>query len=330
VVIVDPAGQVAMSKFAIWGGGYGDVELRDNIPLSGSFEKLKSTQVTLGLIAGTDWAMPKSADALGNFRLGLFAGLNQTNVKYTDGTYNAAAINGQPIGNCDNSNDEDIHCFHRYDARSKAGGGSVGAYGIYTAGRWSFDLVGKLDINKTRATDKNLECAPDDHGPILRASDQTTSTMTLAGNGSYRIPVSDSIWFEPALGFRYLHLSAGAVTSPFPSGQELIGLLPSGISDGDAFRLQGGLRFGVTARTAMGQWTGVLGGFIYSDVMVTGFSNSAHPSVLKLDEGKLRGLGQMTSTLTADNGVSYQLQGEIRGGEHLLGYGAKFIVRKDW
>ena len=336
------AGAVEGSRFAMWGGAFGDIERRDNLPFSGGVTPIKSSQFTTGLITGTDWSMSKYVALPGELRLGIFGGLTQARTKYSDGFYNGATNTGGAPGNCGDPNNDNfegaggpgaIHCFFRHDARDISRGASFGGYGLYVSGPWALDLVAKADFNKTRATDRNHECGGDGelHGDIFRQAQQSTIAMTFAGNGSYRMPITSSSWFEPTLGFRYLHLAAATPTSSFPTGaDQLVGPLPIGTIDGDALRLQAGVRFGVTRPTPFGQWTGVLTGLVYNEVAVSGFGSSASQSTMQIDEGKFRGLLQLSNTIYAGDGVSYLVQGDVRGGQNLLGYGGKVIVRKEW
>ena len=63
--------------------------------------------------------------------------------------------------------------------------------------------------------------------------DQSSVAVTLVGNAAYRIPFAPSAWIEPTVGFRYMHMFAGATSSPYPLGQYLIGPHPLVMTDGE-------------------------------------------------------------------------------------------------
>lgn len=69
-----------------------------------------------------------------------------------------------------------------------------------------------------------------------------------------------------------------------------------------------------------------IGGFLYSDVWISGISADYRD----VNEGKLRVMGQLTSALAQSNGVTWLLQGEVRGGDDLIGVGVKGGVRYEW
>ena len=125
--------------------------------------------------------------------------------------------------------------------------------------------------------------------------------FTTIGNVNYRFPLSGALWMEPTAGFQY-------IASVYSSGAEALGL-----ADGHVFRIQGGSRFGVDYYSGSTRITPVLTGLVYDAVIA--------------DEGKLRGEGILAVTFDNGHGVSAFVQGQVYGGEDLIGYGGKAGVR---
>jgi hypothetical protein len=127
-------------------------------------------------------------------------------------------------------------------------------------------------------------------------------------------------WIEPTIGLRYIH-------SDLSSSAAALGL-----GDGEALRLQGGVRVGTDWVSADRRlWNVSFLGALYSDVIVNGFvAAGGGATSLATDEGKLRALGQLRAQVTTTQGVSYYGQAEVRGGEDYFGATGKVGVRIDW
>jgi len=106
-----------------------------------------------------------------------------------------------------------------------------------------------------------------------------------------------------------------------------------GLSDGEALRLQGGARIGADwVGPDRHLWSVSFLAAVYSDVMVNGFTAPGGGTgvTLATDEGKVRALGQLRAKVTTRDGISYYVQGEVRGGEDYWGVGGKAGVRLEW
>src|SRR5262249_35589774 len=145
------------------------------------------------------------------------------------------------------------------------------------------------------------------------------TNITVGGNVNYRIPLSATHWWEPTGGFRVFH-------SSFGSNAALLGL-----TNGDAIRVQSGIRFGWEQYMGSGIWQTTLPGLAYSDVSVTGLvlntNHFAGSSILPSDEGKLRGMGIFTTSYDNRSGTILYGQVDVRGGDHLLGVGGRLGAR---
>ncbi len=143
----------------------------------------------------------------------------------------------------------------------------------------------------------------------------------IAANIQRRYDLGGSRWWEPTAGFRFTYSDFGgnAVTL--------------GLKDGHILRLQGGVRVGHDQRMKDHILTTSLGAFLYSDVLVEGYSigTAGLPvSGAEVDEGKIRAMGQVNFKIDTLNGLSYYWQGTVRGGEDLFGATGKVGVRWEW
>ena len=130
-------------------------------------------------------------------------------------------------------------------------------------------------------------------------------------------------WFEPVVGFRYTHTAYSDIKEFSSKGPPM----EFGLTDGDIFRVQGGVRYGFAHVLPNERvWITTLGGFLYSDVFISGISKDFRDVV----EGKIRVMGQLTSSLTSADGTTFFTQLEVRGGDDMIGFGAKGGVRYEW
>jgi hypothetical protein len=189
--------------------------------------------------------------------------------------------------------------------------GIVGLYATYFHGGLALDILAKADIFDL---EQRTTCVATATGSTDGAS------YTLAGNIYHRRDFG-TYWIEPTAGFRYLH-------TEFGSGATALGL-----DEGNALRLQAGVRVGRDWVGTDGRLWGIsfLAG-VYSDVLVDGFAVGAGGSntVLESDEGKVRALGQLRGKVTSRDGVTLYGQAEVRGGEDYIGVGGKLGIRYEW
>jgi hypothetical protein len=161
---------------------------------------------------------------------------------------------------------------------------------------------------------------------------QTRTTVILQSTAQQNFIVADNIgyhfnlewgyWIEPLVGFQYTYTTYGSNAADL------------GLIDGQALRLQGGARFGVTqlvSDTAF--WTGSFTGLLYSDVVVRGFvtnSDGFSSGALLADQGKIRFQGILNSRLQFSNGVSIFLECQGRGGSDYWGVGGRIGGRYEF
>lgn len=295
----------------VWGQVFGDYERKRNLA-PGSIDNPTRTQKTLGTVSGGDITYNRySGVGTETLKLGVLAGAVKTDSTFTD-TPNVTG------------------------ARQEDDGGFVGAYAAYQFNRFALDAIFKTDILRHReraTTTRNITC---DVGEVLVVDDPATDldtvstvsesvdkyTFTIGGNAYYRFDLSGGAWIEPVVGIRYSYTDYG-------SGAVFLGL-----ADGEELRLQGGLRIGRSWDDIEGRsWTVSLLGLLYSDVVVNGFTLSGTgftSSVSEVDEGKLRVLGQLASSVDVGGGLSFNGLVEVRGGEDLIGVGGRLGARLEW
>lgn len=286
-----------------WVQAFGDYERHTGWTLDGGPRGgLTSKQLTGGLVAGTDWVVRGGNNKV---IVGLLGGFTESHTDYNDQTFNQGADR-----------------YDRTNARDNVSGGGGGIYAIAASGPLSFDGLAKIDGYNLEARDtvQQRNCGAN---PIDREGSVDYAYFVLAGNANYRIPAGENSYWEPTIGLRYTHISYGSQS----------GTLPLGLEDGDALRLQGGLRYGVVNERGNGDiWVTTLGGYLYSDVVVEGFNavNSLGFRTAQVDEGKLRVMGQLQTSLVQTNGFIYTATVDVRGGEDVFGVGGKFGIRYEW
>ena len=196
----------------------------------------------------------------------------------------------------------------------------LGLYATYFHGRFAIDVLAKTDLFDLHQTGLG-NCGT---SPLTGSTDLTN--YLIASNMYYRHDLGHTfmghqLWLEPVIGIRY-------VASQFGSGAATLGL-----SDGEALRLQGGARIGADwVGPDRHLWSVSFLAAVYSDVMVNGFTAPGGGTgvTLATDEGKVRALGQLRAKVTTRDGISYYVQGEVRGGEDYWGVGGKAGVRLEW
>jgi hypothetical protein len=223
-------------------------------------------------------------------------------------------------------------------------GGFVGGYLTFRQRQWLGDLAFKTDIFNlsqksilTQITDSTgAPCAPN-VATGEQSGNSSLTTYTVAGNIANRMPHGANEWIAPTLGFRYSTTNFGSDTSVInftaPNAPPSTQFASLGLQDGQALRLQGGVRYGGTYTSPRGViWEAEVAALLYSDVWIQGFNfvSTSGGVVSPVDEGKVRGLGQAWAKVDLGNGLSYVLQGELFGGQDLIGLDGQLGVRYEW
>jgi outer membrane autotransporter protein len=188
----------------------------------------------------------------------------------------------------------------------------LGLYGSYFHRGFAIDILAKTDLFDF---DQRIEQVC----PTTATGSTSLTDLLVASNIYYRRDLGH-YWLEPTAGIRYIH-------SYFGDGASVLG-----VGDGDALRLQGGVRIGtdwIDVNRRLWSLSFLAGA--YSDVMVNGFTAGGPGTIaLQSDEGKVRALGQLRAKVTAPDGFTYYGQAEVRGGEDYFGVTGKVGVRYDW
>ncbi len=189
-------------------------------------------------------------------------------------------------------------------------GAMAGAYLSYSSGRTSMDFTAKYDFF--------------DFEPGITVPSGTTKiglvNSNYAFNLNHRIWQMGNRWLEPTVGLRYTYTDMSSAASEF------------GFGNGEVFRLQGGLRYGMDEMTRYGLLTTTFTGLLYSDVAINGYAVGVNPAspISKVDEGKLRVQGILRSKIDYGNGFSNFGEVDVRGGEDVFGIGGKVGLRYEW
>ena len=197
------------------------------------------------------------------------------------------------------------------NTRMQISGTSVGGYVKYFSGPFWNEAIVRADV---------FNLNQDQSFAGAQASTSTgMNVYTFADNLNYRVNVGAG-WWEPTVGIQYSSTQYGG------NAAELF------LANGIDWRVQGGVRTGITF-----PWNGMivsttLTGLAYSDVVISGFvvDNGLAPTSLPEDAGKVRGEGIVTANLDLPNGTSVFAQGDVRGGRDLFGVGGRLGVRVGW
>jgi hypothetical protein len=197
------------------------------------------------------------------------------------------------------------------NTRTQISGTSVGGYVKYFSGPFWNESIFKADL---------FGLNQDQSFVGAEASDSTRmSVYTIADNFNYRFTAGAG-WWEPTVGVQY---------SSTQYGNNAVNLL---LANGFDWRIQGGVRTGITF-----PWNNLIvsttvTGLAYSDVLISGFviDNGLAPTSLPEDAGKVRGEGIVTANLDLPNGTSIFAQGDVRGGRDLLAAGGRLGMRIGW
>jgi hypothetical protein len=326
-------GQI-MRSTAAWAQGFGGYERHSNLA-PGNEENPTRNQVSGGGMAGMDWTVIKRGETLQAFQFGVFSGFSETNDNFSNTSFR---------GSVDTTNDV---TFSRSNNSEDVNGPFVGAYLAYARGAWTFDLAFKadfFDLSQRSSLSANTTCGADVFLSGSQHGSASVNDYIVAGEASHRTPLSTTSWIEPAFAVRFTATNFGgqANSAVFGTTQNTslnINGGSLGLEDGTALRLQGGIRYGEIWQTPQGYHvTTTLGAFLYSDVLVTGFNTQSGivapggslNTVGPVDEGKIRGLGQLTTQLDAGGGWSYLLLTEVYGGQDVVGVDGQLGVRYHW
>ncbi len=292
-----------------WLEGYYDYEKHDNLnPTAGPQGNPTRRMVSGGVVSGVDVSEYTTGSMVRGYQFGLIGGYNSTRSKFSDTITNKLQGNGT------------LNLTQTTNSRQEIDGAFTGMYAAMVHGKFSADVAVKIDFfdMEQSFTDRLLEGC----NTVTQRFDRTTMTnYTTASNLNYRFDMSGNHYLEPTVGVRYTY-------SDFGSNAPALG-----VRDGEAFRVQGGLRLGSRFVTPDGWiWNTSLTGLLYSDVSISGFVvNGGTLGVIpQVDEGKLRAMGILEAR--ADVGYGYSLYGaaEVRGGEDVIGFGARAGVRYQW
>jgi hypothetical protein len=290
-----------------WGQIFIDYERHEGFTLDGGDRgALTSKRLSGGVTAGMDWRVSGATGTSTKLLVGVLGGYSATHTDFNDVHF----VN--PTGDG----------FQRTNAKENVEGGGGGVYALLAGERFSADFMAKVDGYGLEQTDfVTADCA--NPPPTTRKGTVDFAVVTLASNIAYRYDLGANSFFEPTFGLRYTHASYGTQS----------GSLPLGFTDGDAFRIQGGARIGNVQTLPDGKVlvTSLLG-MLYSDVSINGFSvnNGDGFNNAKVDEGKLRVMGQISAALVSGNGYTYTVSADVRGGEDVFGVGGKLGVRYEW
>lgn len=319
----EPVAEYGDKNRGAWVRGYLDWNRHSNLA-PGQEENPTRRQISGGGMAGMDKTYRRSAREL--IQVGAFAGYTGTNSDFSTTVFTDIALGDT---------------YRRTDAEQDIWGPFVGAYLAYAKNQWLTDLAFKVDILELSQKSKltQLNCDPGEGAIGTTDGSSSLTSYVIAGNTQYRMPHGENRWWAPTFGWRYTNTDFGSdrdttfftvnppPTQPNPSFGRL------GLDDGQALRLQGGLRFGHVHFSGQNTvWTTELAALIYSDVWVEGFTftSTSGGTVTPVDEGKVRALGQIWSTIYMGNGTSYLFQGEVYGGEDLIGVAGQIGMRYEW
>jgi hypothetical protein len=293
----------------VWSEGYYDYEKHKNLA-PGRDANPTRRSVSGGVMSGIDWSRISLGPVMQGFQIGVLSGYNSTKNRYSD----TVGLQLQ-----DNNSLERVRT---QDARETIEGAFVGVYGAWIHGRFSLDGAVKVDLYDIEQTkiESLIDCA---NTPTLRVASTSMTNTAVASNAYYRFDLSRNHWIEPTAGVRYTHVDYG-------------GNAPAlGVKDGDAFRVQGGIRFGMRYMTPDSWiWTTTLAALLYSDVSLSGLViNPAFPGLQPIplvDEGKLRVMGVLENKVDLRNGYILYSDLDVRGGDDVFGFGARAGVRYQW
>jgi Autotransporter beta-domain len=309
----DADGPLVQQKFGpvvgAWAQVYADFERHANI-LPGSADNTTRTQKTTGQVAGTDLTYRRSSNGFPEtLQIGVLGGHNDTNSRFKD-TANTSG------------------------ASQRDEGGYLGGYAVYQVNRFSLEAMFKADFfqhSSSAVTAKAFTCAgnqllvAESAADLVQYSVRTGSVeqqnYTTSVNAAYRFDLGSRVYLEPTVGVRYTYSNYGS------------GAADLNLQNGDILRLQAGARLGTSWQHDGYNWSASLLGLVYNDVMIRGYSlnpDGLPSSVLYVDQGKFRALGQLSTKVDVGRGLSYNAQADVRGGQDVVGVGGRVGARYEW
>lgn len=303
------AGTVRMH--GAWAEGYYDHERRSDLnPNGGPTNNPTRRMTTNGFAAGVDVGHFTVGQHVSGFQLGFMGGGSATRSRFTDTT----SVKFQPTVN-------DTQLTLSQNQRQEIDGGFAGIYGTFAHGKWSGDVIFKVDMLDFEQS--SIDTLLGGCGTVIPRFDQTSMTnYVAASNLNYRFDLSPNHYLEPTIGIRYTSVNYGSNAAVL------------GVRDGEVFRVQGGLRLGMRYAAPNGWlWNSTIGGLLYSDVSMSGLvlpSTVTNPSFPLVDEGKLRVMGVVETRVNIGYGFTLYGGADVRGGEGLIGYGARGGIRLQW
>jgi hypothetical protein len=292
--------------FGVWANGYVSYEEHRNLSPSeaaaGGFNPTRKSTVG-GFLGGADWTYRVGGNPQHGAQWGVFAGYNWTESKFT-------GIDDPPPDQLQLGSGK----------RHRLTGPMVGTYASYFNHGFSADLTFKVDLFNL---DPGYVTAAlqDDIGPDNPAiSSVDLVTYTLAANVNQKFYVSPQRWIEPTAGIMYVWTDYDKDAVNFY------------LADGEALRVQGGVRVGRHDQLERGTLTTTLTSLLYSDVYISGFSTGEglSPDFSPVDEGKLRGQVILKAQMDYGTGLSNFLEVGAHGGEDVWGVGGKVGIRYQW
>ena len=287
----------------VWAAIYGAYERHDNLA-PGQDNNATRTQYTKGLVSGIDTYVSPAGGGYGapSIQLGILGGYESTRSAFTTPPVYAADTQE---GNFNGTQIDE--------------GGFVGIYGSYVLNQFAADLLVKVDLFD-HTTEPSITCNPEGPGSLPFSGTTSETNTNVASNVYYRFYADNRIWIEPTAGFRYSHTSYGDGASALF------------ITDGDEWRIQGGVRVGTDGYIGGYFWrVSVLGG-VYDDVSISGYTLDTIPGSgsAKIDEGKVRGICSLFGSIYDGQGKKFFAQVDVYGGQDVVGVTGKVGARWQW
>ena len=286
----------------VWASVYGAYERHDNLS-PGQENNAARTQYTMGVVSGIDTYVSPTGGGYGapQIQLGILGGYESTRSAFT--TPSTLALGGDGFAFNGTQIDE---------------GGFVGIYGSYVLNQFAADLLVKVDLFD-HTTEPSITCNAQDQ-PLPFSGTTSETNTNVASNVYYRFYADNRIWIEPTAGFRYSHTSYGDGASALF------------ITDGDDWRIQGGVRVGTDGTIGGYFWRASILGGIYDDVSISGYTSNAIPGSgsAKIDEGKVRGICSLFGKIYDGQGKTFFAQVDVYGGQDVAGVTGKVGARWQW
>jgi hypothetical protein len=318
--IVAPVQYIQPVRPAVWAQAFGDYERRSAsiITPSGGINAIGAP--ALGLVGGPDLAPAFLSLATKATSWGFIGGFDLT----FRNLFNPG--DGLILGVLTGYSEQDVTFRNQTNLRSHVEGPSVGVFAAFFNGGWSGDLTFKADFFDLTQSWAEVQVFNTGNTFLNTGTGKTDFVnYTVQGNLNYRIPVTPIVFIEPTVGFRYIR-------SDYANGAGAL----FGLADGEVWRIQGGAKLGANLDYGNVIVTPSVTGLAYSDVAISGgvlnvvggpFTAAGGGVILPDDEGKIRGQGILNINFDWKNGVQAFIEGNVRGGEDLWGYGGRGGIR---